>query len=283
MYQMPHSYNNGLESIVQNYQPALTYHAPQQSFYSAVSNLVVYAPTESYSACCVSSSFSSSSSSSPSPSPRELLENFTHAYSPQETNKESRYNLFALQPEYHFIPDNFLKPGQNSIFVGKAEEVREYVEETFENIFHRPFPSDIKISVLDQENFRKIAPAANTIGLSINRSPFGLLSEIFILNDSLGRVMLTIGHELGHVLTPTLPNLHDEEAKAYAFSLLWMKIIKEKNIANLSAAIITECPAENGLHNVSFQFVQNLIFNGKEERELYLELAQKEIFVSNRC
>ncbi len=293
---MPHSYgynnfansgasnsnNNGdccLESMVQNYQPALTYHASQQTFYSAVSNSVVYTQTENYSACCVSSSFSSSPSFSSSSI--GLLRDFTHTYSHQEANKESPYNLFTFQPEYHFIPDNFLKPGQNSIFVGKAAEVRGYIEEAFENIFDRPFPSDIKISILDQENFRKLAPAANTIGLSINRSSFGLLSEIFILNDSLGRVMLTIGHELGHVLTPTLPNLHDEEAKAYAFSLLWMKIIKEKNIANLSAAIITECPAENGLHNISFRFVQNLICQGKEERELYLELAQKEISISD--
>ncbi len=262
----------GLESMVQNYQPALTYHAPLQTFYSAASNSIVYTQTESYSACCVSSLLPSGS--------RERLDNFTHAYSRQEANQKPFYGLFTIQSEYHFIPDNFLKPGQNSLFVGKAEEVQEYVEEAFENIFNRPFPSDIKISMLDAENFRKLAPAANTIGLSINRSPLGLLSEIFVLNDSLGRVMLTIGHELGHVLSPTLPNCHDEEAKAYAFSLLWMKVIKEHNIANLSTAIIIERPAENGLHNVSFQFVHNLIVDGKEEGEIYLELMQKEISVS---
>ncbi len=272
MYQLSHSYNNDLESMAQNYQPALTYHAPLQTFYSATNNSVAYTPTESYSACCVSSLL-------PSSDFRDLLGNFTHAYSHQEATKESLYNLFTLQPEYHFIPDAFLRPGQNSFFVGKAEEIKEFVEEAFENIFNRPFPRDIKISILDQDAFRTLAPAANTIGLSINRSQQGLLSEIFILNDSLGRVMLTVGHELGHVLSPTLPNIHDEEAKAYAFSLLWMKVIKEKNIANLSAAIIIECPAENGLHNISFQFVQNLIFNGKEERELYLELVQKEISI----
>lgn len=284
---MPHSYCNGLESRVQSYQPALAYQAPLQNCYAAVSDSVAYCSTGSYSAHCDSavlpSSFSSSKFSStqlPSGSRDQLGPSF-QAYSRQEANQTSLYNPFTLQPEYHFIPDDFLKPGRNSFFVGRAEEVKEFVEEAFENIFHRPFPSDIKISILDADNFRTLAPAANTIGLSINRGRQGLLSEIFILNDSLGRVMLTIGHELGHVLSPTLPNAHDEEAKAYAFSLLWMKIIKEKNIANLSAAIITERPAENGLHNVSFQFVQNLIFNGKEERGVYLELMQKEISVSS--
>lgn len=273
MYQLSHSYNNDLESKAQNYQPALTYHAPLQTFYSAADNSVAYTPTESYSACCISSPL-------PSSDFRDLLGNFTHAYSHQEATKESWYNLFTIQPEYHFIPDDFLKPGQNSIFVGKAEEIKEYVEEAFEHIFNRPLPSDIKISILAHDTFRALAPAANTIGISINRSRQGLLSEIFILNDSLGRVMLTVGHELGHVLSPTLPNAHDEEAKAYAFSLLWMKIIKEKNIANLSAAIITERPAENGLHNVSFQFVQNLIREGGEEEEIYLQLAREKISVS---
>ena len=52
--------------------------------------------------------------------------------------------------------------------------------------------------------------------------------------------MLTIGHELGHVLTKTLSRHHDEEAKAYAFSLVWIDAIKKNNIANLSGAIITE-------------------------------------------
>ena len=111
-------------------------------------------------------------------------------YSLNEKEKMLPYSLpqenyiFSLpRPEYHFIPDNFLKPGKEGLFVGKAEEVREFVEEAFEKIFKQPFPSNIKISILSQEEFRKIAPSPNTIGLSLNRSQEGLLSEIFILND----------------------------------------------------------------------------------------------------
>ena len=168
--------------------------------------------------------------------------------------------------------DNFLIDVKGE-FVGKASEVKEYVEEAFEKIFDEPFPDNIKVSVLNEKEFRKLAPASSTIGLSINRNKQGMLSEIFILNDSLGRVMLTIGHELGHVLSETLSNPQDEEAKAYAFSLLWMKTIKEHNIAGLGSAIILESPAQNGLHNIAFDFVQKLIAQGKNVWEVYLALV----------
>jgi len=195
---------------------------------------------------------------------------------PYSINPE-KYSFLVPQAEYHFVPDHFLKPGKEGIFVGKAEEVKESVEEAFEKIFDQPFPNNIKMSILNREEFRKIAPSPNTIGLSLNRSPQGLLSEIFILNDTLGRVMLTIGHELGHVLTKTLLNPHHEEAKAYAFSLLWMKIVQEHNIADLGEAIITEQPAENGLHNVSFAFVHQLLAEGKDAAEIYEELIAEEL------
>lgn len=191
--------------------------------------------------------------------------------------RQEKYHLLTVQPEYHFVPGHFLKPGKEGVFVGKAEEVREFVEETFENIFHHPFPNNIKMSILNQEEFRKIAPSPNTIGLSINRGQEGLLSEIFILNDTLGRVMLTIGHELGHVLTKTLPNPHDEEAKAYAFSLVWMKAIQEQDIAHLGEAILVECPAENGLHNVSFSFVHFLLAQGKEAEDIYQKIIAQQL------
>jgi len=193
---------------------------------------------------------------------------------------QENYNFLSVQPEYHFIPDNFLKPGKEGIFVGKAEEVKEFVEEAFEKIFDKPFPNNIKMSILNQEEFGKIAPSPGTIGLSLNRGQQGLLSEIFILNDTLGRVMLTIGHELGHVLTKTLSNPHEEEAKAYAFSLLWMKVIQEHDIADLGEAIITERPAENGLHNVSFGFVHDLLAQGKEAEEIYEEIISQNLTLS---
>ncbi len=191
------------------------------------------------------------------------------------------YDLFKTEKNYHFIPDDFLRPGKEGIFVGKAEEIKSHIEEAFEKIFKVKFPNDVKISVLKEKEFRKINSSPGVMGLSINRKKQGWLSEIFVLEGSLGRVMLTIGHELGHVLTESLNNKHDEEAKAYAFSLEWMRVIKENNIGDLGGAIVMDKPAENGLHNVAFGFVSNLIKSGKRAWEIYLSLIRKIISVES--
>lgn len=200
--------------------------------------------------------------------------NLTYENNVQYQPDEAAASVAALKAEYHFIPDDFLKPGREGKFVGQAGEIKGFVEETFEKLFNEKFPEDIKVSILSAEKFQKLASHPSTIGLSINRRRQGLLSEIFVLNDSLGRVMLTIGHELGHVLTPTLDKAHDEEAKAYAFSLEWMRIIRENNIGDLGGAIVTERPADNGLHNIAFFFVERLIKIGKEAGEIYAGLIR---------
>ncbi|MDP3733619.1 MAG: hypothetical protein Q8R37_00150 [Nanoarchaeota archaeon] len=187
------------------------------------------------------------------------------------------YTVFQSHQEYHFEPDHFLKPGKEGIFVGKAVEIREHIETAFEKMFFRPFPADIKISICNEKEFRAIASSPGVIGLSFNRKRHSLLSEIFVLNDYLGRVMLTIGHELGHVLTETLGNAQNEEAKAYSFSFAWMKTVKEHNIAGLQEAIVLENPAQNGLHNIAFNFVDKELRAGKSAWEVYTEIVEKEI------
>ncbi|MBT4651042.1 hypothetical protein HOC13_00805 [Candidatus Woesearchaeota archaeon] len=189
------------------------------------------------------------------------------------------YQMFNIRPEYNFIPDEFIVSGKEGGFVGEAEEVREYVEEAFEKIFSERFPKEIKVSVLSKERFSKIHDSPGVMGLSVNRRRQGLVSEIFVKAGSLARVMLTLGHELGHVLTEALGGAHDEEAKAYAFSLEWMRIIKENNIAGLGGAIVLDRPAENGLHNVAFGFVQKLINSGREAWEVYLDLIRRVVSV----
>jgi hypothetical protein len=205
-----------------------------------------------------------------------------HSMNQQTSYVKQELSYYHIQPhqEYHFQPDNFLKPGRGTKFIGRAEEIKEEIEETFEKIFSLPFPDDIKISICDVDKFRKIAPNPSTVGLSINRRELGLLSEIFVLNESLGRIMLTIGHEIGHVLTKTLDNPHNEEAKAYAFSLLWMEVIQEHNIAGLGNALITESPAQNGLHNIAFRFVSKLIKGGEKVVDVYQDLIRKKLSIS---
>ena len=192
-------------------------------------------------------------------------------------NNPLTYNLFQPQANYNFIPDNFLQPGNLGMFVGKAEEIREHIEQAFELMFHETFPKDVKVSVLDEEQFRKLAPHPGTLGLALNRRKQGLMSEIFVKNDFLARVLLTIGHELGHVLTEQLAHAQDEEAKAYAFSLAWMRVIKEHNIAGLKDAIVTENPANNGLHNVAFFFVEKMMKRGKRVWDIYGDIISRRL------
>ena len=209
-----------------------------------------------------------------------------YAYSQRNTNNGSlggslgHYLSAPSHREYHFQPDEFLKPGKGGKFVGKAEEIREFVEEAFEKMLNCQFPQDIKIAVCAEEQFRKLAPHPGTIGLSINRRKQGLLSEIFVLQGSLGRVLLTVGHELGHVFTGTLEHAQDEEAKAYAFSMAWMDLIKEHNIAGLGNAFVEESPAHNGLHDVAFGFISKMLKQGRKARELWEVLIAGELAVA---
>jgi len=205
--------------------------------------------------------------------------NNNNNFKPYSNNLHKEYISFTPQAEYHFQPDNFLKPGKEGVFIGEAAQIKEHIEETFEKMFNQKFPNDIKISILNEKKFSKLAPSPGTIGLSINRSQQGLLSEIFVKNDLLARVMLTLGHELGHVLTPTLNNSVDEEAKAYAFSLLWMRVVKENDIANLGDAIVLENPARNGLHDVAFSFVMDCMKKEEDLEEVYKELVSGDLRV----
>ena len=211
------------------------------------------------------------------PSDEELaVYHVSPPFVPQGYNSEKEYQLLQIaMPEYHFIPDQFIRPGKEGAFIGDAEQIKPFVEETFQQIFNLPFPNHINVSILNKIEFHKIAPHPGTIGLSLNRAKQGGISEIFVLQDSLARVMLTLGHELGHVLTETLSDPHDEEAKAYAFSLAWMKVVKEHNIANLGDALVLENPAHNGLHNISFAFVKKMLDAGGEAWQLYCDLIHE--------
>lgn len=249
--------------------------------YSSDSGTIAYAvssgSTSSYSAGNILSSNPESTRSANSL--YNALSSAKASYEQSLRKNDSLYQIFQTKPEYHFLPDNFLKPGKGGKFVGRAEEIREHIEEAFQIMFNQPFPQDIKVSICDENTFKKIAPNPGTVGLSINRGKMGLLSEIFVLNGSLGKVMLTLGHELGHVLTETLDNAHDEEAKAYAFSLAWMNAIKDHNIAGLANAIVTETPAQNGLHNLAFDFVSSLLRKGRDVWSVYSDLISRVVSV----
>src|SRR3989338_3326615 len=160
-----------------------------------------------------------------------------------------------------YIVGNSYRRGQysNANYFSKntdeKNEAKKFAAETFELMANKEFPCNISINVLPFDDFRLLHSAFGAwnngiLGFSIN----GKKKQVFTRENHLDALMLVIGHEIGHVLTETLPNKHDEEAKAFAFSIEWAKTIKKHNIANLGLNIKGELdfqPARNGLHDVA--------------------------------
>ncbi len=218
----------------------------------------------------------------------DKLENNIGSYSLSEIVREySTVKLSSsldisvrVHTEYIFDPAPFIRPGFEGCFIGVADDVKRYVEDTFMALFGTKFPAHIDICVLGEKEFRTIAPHPDTIGLSINRGSTGEVSQVFVLAGSLARVMLTLGHELGHVLSPTLSSIHNEEAKAYSFSFAWMDVIRKSNIGGLGCAFVTENPAHNGVHDVAYAFVMKLVDSGRQFWDIYTDIVERELSMS---
>ncbi|MBW2995994.1 hypothetical protein KY332_01705 [Candidatus Woesearchaeota archaeon] len=197
----------------------------------------------------------------------------------KEVYSDNYKSVKRVSETYSHSISHFLNPVRPlSVFVGEAKEIKGFVEEAFKALTGQEFPDDIIVRVVEEEEMKKMHPA-NVLGFAINRKHLGLPSEIFVKKDLLDRLMLTIGHELGHVLTRRLADNKDEEAKAFAFSLAWMKKIKEENIANLSTVIQLDKPAENGVHNVALDFILNLVNKGREAIKVWMGLVKGELNV----
>jgi len=194
--------------------------------------------------------------------------------------------LINHTPHEYFSADTFLKPGSTSRFVGDAAEIKDDIEAAFKATTGDELPKDIIITVLNDKEFSKAQLAhegnvhENVLGFSLNSNGRSI-NQVFVRANPLDKLMLTIGHEIGHVLTQTLADAHDEEAKAFAFSIAWMDSIRENNIAGIGSHIMPN-PAENGLHDRAFAFVQWLIDRGTRAWEAFLQLARGEITVSRQ-
>jgi hypothetical protein len=180
------------------------------------------------------------------------------------------YLFSRTQPSY-FTAGDFLVPGSKARFVGDAAEIQEYIKEAFKATTTEEMPEDIIVSVLNDEEFKKAHRGHGKWSDGI--MGFCVKNRVFARADQLDRLMLTIGHEIGHALTPTLKNAHDEEAKAFAFSIAWMNAIRERNIANIGGNI-AQNPARNGLHDIAFDFVQRIIAAGTGAFEAFVQLAE---------
>jgi hypothetical protein len=187
---------------------------------------------------------------------------------------------YAMPETPHFSSnENFLEENRPMTpMISNMGDIKEVIEMTFEKITGQEFPHDsIKIVVCDEQTFRDIhnstggAWSPGIMGFSFNKYGKGT-SEIYVKQDHLDSLLLTVGHELGHVLGPTLPNGQDEEAKAHAFSLTWIETIRENNIGGLQPNIMPN-PARNGLHDVAFDYVKYLLQTGASSFDVFKTLA----------
>ena len=212
--------------------------------------------------------------------PKYTQKNFTVPY-------ENPKQYFNAYPASHaFTPKILLNPSRpKARFIDDNNEATAIADEIFGLMMNEKMPENISINVLPFADFKALhsrfgAWSSGILGFSLNRD-----KKIFVRENHLDSLMIVIGHEIGHVLTETLPNKHDEEAKAFAFSIEWAKTIKKHNIANLGLSIKDEIgfqPARNGLHDIAFSFVDFAVKKGRKAMELHNDLAKRYVSVFDR-
>ena len=193
----------------------------------------------------------------------------------------------VITKTYLSEPNIFLSPFRNlSQFVGSAEEVKPFVEQAFEKLTGKTFPSDVIVNVLEYDDlksvhsrFGKWSPGIQ--GFAINRKDENMPSEIFVKAGSLDIMMCVLGHEIGHVYARRVADIHDEEAKAMAFNIAWNEVIRENNIAGLANSLNPGLPAANGLHDMSYRFVIDQLESGTSAMSLFWKILAGEIRCKN--
>ena len=206
-------------------------------------------------------------------------------YSTQETpfyrRHERHYDSARAHQQYYFSPDSFLRPDRKPArFIGDVGEIKEMVEESFKAVVKQELPEDLTISVVSRNDMVNIHTRfgpwnEGIMGFSLNANGKGT-SHIFVREGPLDGVLITIGHELGHILTHTIDVGKDEEAKAFAFCFAWVKAIKEENVGNLGDSIdLNIQPAANNLHDVAFDFVRKKINSGILPLTLHWDIVKR--------
>ena len=205
------------------------------------------------------------------------LQNNLLAYTPK---KEEIANP---QKEY-FTPIIFLRQDRpKTRFTRGFDEVEKHVKKIFREITGNELPKDIVINIVPKEQLRKVHQNIGGIwsdgihGFCINRKPFDF-TTIFAKENNLDELLVTLGHEIGHALSVSKKDKTLEEAKAFAFEMEWLKIIYEKNIANLRKNInINVEPANNGLHDKAFAFVKRMMDEGFQPIEIFNDIIEGKI------
>lgn len=190
----------------------------------------------------------------------------------------------AKQHVEYFSPEPFLNPLRpSSRFIGSAAEIREHIEEAFEKTTGKKLPEDLIISIVPKEDFKEKHADFNgnwndgIVGFSVNNKGFGK-SLVLVKENDMDKALITVGHEIGHVLSFTLPEKLGEEAKAFAFEMAWLQTLYEHNIANLKNSLnMRPQPARNGLHDRAFGFVLEQMQDGVAPLDLFHMLSNRSV------
>lgn len=185
-------------------------------------------------------------------------------YSTNASYSAAEATSFILhEPEIFLVPDRPLTEFVENI----TQELRKKITAIFRLTAGFEMPEDIIISVLasaqlEKEHRKRTGTWHNDIqGFAVNRKRMNDFSSIFARQNPLDILMLTLGHEIGHCLTPPKKDIRLEEAKAFAFELAWMKTIIKFDILGLGKCMNPEMlsPPKNGIHNEALNIVrQNL-------------------------
>jgi len=197
-------------------------------------------------------------------------------YVGQPVKQYSSYSTIAESQ-----PIAFLNPNRpDTQFIGNAFEIDDNIKQAFSATTAEQLPEEISITIASRDELlqKNLAFLNNSVvGLSINST-----KEIFVVAGSLDEVMLTIGHELGHVIKAPAKTSQEEEAKAFAFEAAWAQSIFDKDIAGLRQSINAAAlaPAKNGLHDTASNFVKN---NSSDPLKLFHSISngnvtQEQIF-----
>lgn len=195
---------------------------------------------------------------------------------PYSTGSDS-HQSYATTPEmrHQDVHISFLAADRpQTQFIGDAALVQEFIQETFKRLIGESFPKNLYIVIASEAEISKHHTGVwsrGILGFSLNRQGQGV-SEIYIKENDLDTLMLAIGHEIGHVMSPTLPSIHDEEAKAFAFELAWVQTLIKHNIAGLSQCFHPE-PAHNGLHDIAYKFVRHALEAGHDALDIFSDIV----------
>jgi len=202
----------------------------------------------------------------------QIYQNQKNLYESRRNQIEQREEQISTKTPQTIIESFLALPSKANVqFIGEIQKLKPFIESVFKKTTDKQLPENIQFQLLPQIKFEERFGKA-TLGISINRYPF--ISDVLLKENSLPELLLTAGHEIGHVLSEPIENSFLEEAKAYAFMLAWLKTIKENNIAGIGDFIKLVPPAKNGIHDKALDFVLEQTASGKEPIELFKEIAK---------